>query len=478
MKTVALRAIAALVLLAAFGCRRKTAPLVPEGKDLTRPAAEWLAMEPVRLLRDYVRIDTRVENGEREGALFLQRLLDCEGISSELVCPQPGRCNLLARLPGKRRDGALLLLNHIDVAPVYAPFWKEAPFEGTIKRGYLYGRGAFDMKALGLAQLLAMRSLKRRGVVPETDILFLAEADEETGQRLGSAWLLERRPEWFRGVANVLNEGGTNEIILRAVRFWGVETLEAGYGDAELEMSERTPFEKLSGRWPRLEGQPVTPHPHVVEGFDMLANHLGHPFTDPLRHLERARRDPKELAILPDRYGAFLEPRIKFFGPYPFPPESKDRFRGVAAIFTPPGIDPGPFLRKVIEDARRGGLEVVESFSSGPTSASPWREADGRLTPFLGLLERVTQARWPGVPFGPIPTFAGTTTSIYFRQRGIPAYGWSPLPVNITDSARRHGNDERIYLRDYINGVDLYREVIEEFAVRSGVELSPPSGKD
>ena len=147
-------------------------------------------------------------------------------------------------------------------------------------------------------------------------------------------------------------------------------------------------------------------------------------------------------------------------------------------ISTPPGIDPGPSLQKVIEDARRSGLEVFESFSSGPTSASPWREADGRLTPFLGLLERVTQARWPGVPFGPIPTFAGTTTSIYFRQRGIPAYGWSPLPVNITDSARRHGNDERIYLRDYINGVDLYREVIEEFAVRSGVELSPPSGKD
>ena len=76
---------------------------------------EWLRLEPVRLLRDYVRLDTTDEKGEEEGARFLQRFFDCAGIENEIVCPAPKRCNLLARLPGRSRKGALLLLNHIDV---------------------------------------------------------------------------------------------------------------------------------------------------------------------------------------------------------------------------------------------------------------------------------------------------------------------------------------------------------------------------
>ena len=140
-------------------------------------------MEPVRLLRDYVRIDTRQERGEQEGAAFLKRLFDCDGIETEIVCPAPRRCSLLARLPGRRREGALLLLNHIDVAPADPSAWTEAPpFEGAIQRGYLYGRGAYDMKSLAIAQALALRNLKRLGIVPRSDILFLAEADEETGR--------------------------------------------------------------------------------------------------------------------------------------------------------------------------------------------------------------------------------------------------------------------------------------------------------
>ncbi len=94
-----------------------------------------------------------------------------------------------------------------------------------------------------------MRSLKERGVVPESDILFLAEADEEVGQRWGSRWLLEHRPEWFAGVTDVLNEGGTNEMMLRTVRFWGIETIQAGYALAELEADSASPLEALKSQF-------------------------------------------------------------------------------------------------------------------------------------------------------------------------------------------------------------------------------------
>ncbi|MGE5276950.1 MAG: M20/M25/M40 family metallo-hydrolase [Acidobacteriota bacterium] len=455
------RASGLLVALAtALACSREKRPVSRIESDTTRPAAEWLKLEPVRLLRDYVRIDTSQGKTEEAGARFLGELLSCEGVETELVCPAPGRCNLLARLPGRRREGALLLLNHVDVADAYPGLWKEAPpFEGVIKGGYLYGRGAYDMKSLGLAQALALRDLKRNGVVPRSDILFLAEADEELGQRWGSKWLLEHRPDWFKGVAAVLNEGGTTEMVVRDVRFWGLETLQAGYASAEFGAPAAGPLEELAGRWKRLSSTPVVPHPHVVLGFDMLANHLVNPLTDPLRHLDRVRRNPAELAALPDRYGAFLEARVFWTPPFPEPPEARDRLRSYVIVSTPPGVDPGKFLEPILEDAARSRLPALWKYSTGPTTASPYP------TRFTELLERVTEVRYPGVPFGPVPTFGGYTTSIYFRQKGIPAYGYAPIPMNITDSVRRHGNDERVFLRDYLNGLALYSDIVAEFAL-------------
>ena len=442
--------------------------------DALRPAAEWLRLEPVRLLRDYIRLDTTDETGEQKGAEFLQRFFDCAGIETELVCPAPKRCNLLARLPGKSREGAILLLNHIDVAGFIPSYWKESsPFEGKIKLGYLYGRGAYDMKSLGLTEALAMRNLKEHGIVPPSDILFLGEASEEAKQEWGSRWLLEHRPEWFKGVSVVLNEGGTNEMILRTVRFWGIETVQAGYGMFEFEAASAEPLKELAKRWPKLRSTVVEPLPDVVEGFGMLANHLGHPLTDPLRHLRRVIQDPAELAILPDRYGAFLEARIFWSPQFPNPSGAASGFRAFAYISTPPGIAPDPYLALIEEDAQRSGIKVLESFSTGATTASPYRDASGQLMPFLRLIQRVTEARYPGVPFGPVPTFAGVTTSVLFRNRGIPAYGYSPTPFNITDSSRRHGNDERIYLRDYIDGLDLYKELLLEFAFSGGDKTSP-----
>jgi acetylornithine deacetylase/succinyl-diaminopimelate desuccinylase-like protein len=469
----------AVLLCLAPGCRaRQARKRVSIEADQTRPADQWLQYEPVRLLRDYVRIDTTDDKGEEAGARFLRDLLDCPGIETEMICPAEKRCNLLARLPGRSRKGALLLLNHIDVAEAIPRFWSEGgPFEGKIKLGFMYGRGTYDMKSLGLAEALAMRSIKELGIVPSSDILFLAEADEEETQKWGSRWLLEHRPEWFDGVAAVVNEGGTNEMILRDVRFWGIETVQAGYGVIEVEATEARPIEDLMRRWAKISSPVVEPLPDVVLGFNMLANHLGHPLTEPLRHLDRVIRNPAELAILPDRYGCFLEARIKWTGPYhPYLPEESPNYRANVVISTPPGMSPEDFFPPIVSDAERAGIRIVSRGSSGVTTASPYLTASGQLVPFLELVKRVTEARYPGTPFGPVPTFGGTTTSIYFRQRGIAAYGYSSVPVNITDSGRRHANDERIFLRDYVDGVDTYRELLLEFAFSNDNKLAPSSG--
>ena len=199
--------------------------------------------------------------------------------------------------------------------------------------------------------------------------------------------------------------------------------------------------------------------------FDILANHLGHPLTDPLRHLDRVQRDPRELAILPDRYGAFLEPRVYWSPVFLFPQTRK--FREYSVVSTPPGVAPDALVQAIVADATKSGLAVTSASASGVAPASPFP------TPFTDLLRDVTSARYPGVPFGPMPMFGGSTTSIYFRRRNIPAYGFSPLPANISDSARRHGNDERIFLRDYVQGVSLFEEVLLQFALDPGHSLTP-----
>ena len=428
-----------------------------EAADQTRPPAEWLQEEPIRLLRDYVRIDTTPAKGEKAGVEFLRDFLDCEGIQTEIVCPAPGRCNLLARLPGRIRQGGLLLLNHVDVVDAFPSFWKDAPpFEGRIKLGYLYGRGVYDMKSFGIAQAIALREIRRRGIVPATDILFLAEADEEIGQKWGSKWLLEHRPEWFEGVKWVVNEGGTTELILRSPRFWGIETVQAGFASAELESSRET-LNALAKAFPRLQSPAVQPLPEIVAGFDMLANHLPNPYTDPLRHLDRVSRNPAELAILPDRYAAFLEARIHWSDLYEHP-DSPGRLRGYVTISVPPGVAPRPYLDPILKAAGEQSVRVLSVFDSGPTRASRYPSA------LTDLLQRVTEAHYPGVPFGPIPGFGGYTTSILFRNRGFETYGYSPFAMNITDAARRHSNDERIFLRDYLTGVGMFTDVLLEYA--------------
>ena len=455
--------IALALLCAACGRSKAPAPRL-ELPDLKRPAEEWLREEPVRLLRDYVRIDTNPKKGEREGAEFLRHFFECEGIEVEMVCPAPERCNVLARLPGRRRENALLLLNHIDVVEAFPQFWKEAqPFEGTIKLGFLYGRGAYDMKSLGLAQALAMRSLKRRGIVPETDILFLGEADEEVGQRWGARWLLEHRPEWFAGVKQVLNEGGTTEVIVRDVRFWGLETLQAGYALAEFEAPSNAPLEGLAARWPKLVSTPVTPHPHVVEGFEMLANHLSSPLTDPLRHLDRVAEEPGRARhpAGPLRLLHGGADQLVADVPAPRPPRilPADR-RHLGAAGPGPGAVPAP-------DPRGREEAGVDGRDFRP-------ERSQRREPVSRRRSRSCCAASPRPGFrgsrsGPVPTFGGYTTSILLRERGIPAYGFSAIPMNITDASRRHGNDERIFLRDYLTGVELFTDVLEEFA------LHPPA---
>ena len=123
-----------------------------------------MAQEALSLLADYIRVDTTNPPGnEIRAAEFFKAIFDREGIESQIFESAPGRANIYARLKGDGSKKDIVLMNHMDVVPVDRRYWTVDPFAGVIKDGYIWGRGALDMKSMGILELMAFLTLKREG---------------------------------------------------------------------------------------------------------------------------------------------------------------------------------------------------------------------------------------------------------------------------------------------------------------------------
>src|SRR4029078_2655000 len=156
---------------------------------------DWdaLSKEGQTILSQYLRINTTNPPGnEIEAARFLKAILEKEGIQAQILdTAELGgtHANLYARLKGNGSKKAIVLLHHMDVVPATASEWKVDPFSGEVKDGYIWGRGAIDMKGEAVAHLMAMIALKRSGVKLNRDIVFIANADEEFTSTGGIAFV-------------------------------------------------------------------------------------------------------------------------------------------------------------------------------------------------------------------------------------------------------------------------------------------------
>ena len=134
--------------------------------------------ETVSNLRGLLRLDTRNPPGnEIRAAEYLRSLLEAEGISGEIVGPSRDRGTFIARLKGNGSEPPLLLMSHTDVVAVEPEKWTHDPFSADIADGFIYGRGALDMKNMVTMEAMTMLLLKRRGVHLKRDVIFMAAAD-------------------------------------------------------------------------------------------------------------------------------------------------------------------------------------------------------------------------------------------------------------------------------------------------------------
>ncbi|HSP33828.1 MAG TPA: M20/M25/M40 family metallo-hydrolase [Thermoanaerobaculia bacterium] len=439
-------------------------------------AADPMDAEAIAALEQYLRIDTSNPPGdETSGAKFLQQLLAKEGIEAKLVGSNPSRQSVYVRLSSGTSEKALLLLSHIDVIPALAGEWTRAPFSGAEANGYIWGRGALDIKSLGIAEAMAMIELKRRNVALARDVVFLAAADEETGGMHGVKELLDTQPALFDNVGYVLNEGGYNETIVDFVNFWGIETSQKvplflrihakGLGGHSASPPEDG---GTTARLVRAAGAVLQmPAPYrLTPEVERYFHAAGKARNDARGEVLRTIGEPLDIArvekVLTPGYKALLHDTIALThiaggtSPNAMPPYATCD----VDIRMLPGSQAGPMIERVKQAIGKSEMLSVEVLLAGESAP----ESPSNTDLFALLVKDLTEAE-PKSSAGAI-VGAGTSDSRFFRQRGIVAYGIAPFKVNYYDADTVHGIDERIRGRFFTQGVRLMRKIVSDFCAK------------
>ncbi|HVR37980.1 MAG TPA: M20/M25/M40 family metallo-hydrolase [Thermoanaerobaculia bacterium] len=438
--------------------------------------AETVERDPVEreaedLLVNYLRIDTSNPPGnETSGAKYLQAFLAKNGIESQLVGADPNRQSLYARLRSGTNEKALLLMHHIDVVPANVSEWTKPPFAGARSGGYIWGRGALDIKSLGVAQLMALVDLKRRNAKLTRDVVLLAVTDEERGGLNGCRDLLANHPELFANVGYVLNEGGSNETVIDAVRFWGIEIqqkvplwlrirVDGEGGHAASPPDGGGTLERLVRVLAEIESieTPYRLTPVVARCYAEAARVR----TDPRGAMLKNVREPLDIKTLerelPAGYRNQMRDTITITqlnggGSTNVIPAHASADVDIRLL---PDTAPDAMLARIRTAAgKQASVEVLLAGEVVPESPSD--------TDLFRVVAKAMRNDEPGSTVAPVVGL-GTTDSRWFRARGITAYGIAPFKVNYYDAGTVHGVDERIRARFFAEGVGLMRGIVRDF---------------
>ena len=456
--------------------------------------------ELVELLRALIRIKSVNPPGDEIlAARYLEQVLVEEGLRPTVVEPFPGRGSIVSRVRGDGTGGdPLLLLSHLDVVPAEPAGWTHDPFGGDLVDGYVWGRGAIDMKGMVAMEVQVMRRLARSAraagrdpaadPIPglRRDVIFCSSADEEAGGWHGANWLVNEHPDWLRA-AGALNEAGGIATTYGGVRFYPIQVAEKGFVVYKIH---------VKGRWGH--GSIPTPDNAAVLAAQIVTR-LVEPgpvrLTEPIA-VSLARAIPHLTARAAGAIKTLMAGANGLTAPEPGAIEATLRdlcdpvlARTVSAMIhdtvsvgivaagvkynvipgtayveidcrTLPGTDE-PAMREELR--RRIGEELwartdIECDQVGPSVSAP---LDGPLYP---LLERVIRDHDDGaVPLPFLAPFA--TDAKHLARIGVPTYGFSPLRTGRDDGllALMHGDDERVSVEALRFGLPVIWDAVSRF---------------
>jgi acetylornithine deacetylase/succinyl-diaminopimelate desuccinylase-like protein len=464
----------------------------PAGVASSRIPAERLEQYSdlaVEWMQEYLRIDTTNPPGnEMKAVAFFKKILDREGIENREFEYMPGHGDLWARLPGTQGQtptsaakGAaemghprpIILLNHIDVVTSDASHWKVPPFSGEMKDGYIWGRGAQDMKDEGVAQLVAMVMLKREKIALDRDVIFLAVADEEV-DGTGTDWFINHQRDLLGNAEFLINEGGENLLENGKVAYVGVD------------VGEKTTY------WLHVVAH-GTPGHASRPNAESAPNRL-------VRALNKIIAYRTPIRVLP-----VVQEFLRDMAPYQ-PPERAMQYRNIRKA-----IEDRKFQEEIEKDASlnfllRDTIALTMMGGSSQTNVIPpeaWANLDVRILPggdpkavldalrrvvndpdvtieplnaefrvanssgtdnvLYSAIKEVSAKYFPGTPVVPHIT-SGYTENQRYRPLGMVAYGFNPYTATEEEGNTEHGNDERIRVEEVRRGPWVLFDVVAAVA--------------
>jgi len=425
-----------------------------------RRAERWMdrdyaRLPEVRLLQEYVRIDTSEATGdELAGARFLARQFAAAGIPFRIEQVGPRKANLYAWLDG-RDPHPLVLHNHIDVSPADPKEWFSPPFAAKIELPWIYGRGVFDMKSIAIAQMRAMIDLKKSGVPLARSVLFLGTSSEERGSRLGVRRLIRLHPGMVRNFWAVLTEGGVVEARSRDdIKFWGTELAQKRYADLIVCSGRREPLEELRRTLIAI-GPTETDLRLTPETAAVFAAYGPTRDREELRalltHPERVMGDIAAFRKLPPYLRSMLRNEAV---PFAVEAAKGGGYRLLIKLQLLPDADLARVREKLVPGWLTFGLTTL---LDEPPSAHGGSSLDH---PVFRQIEATLRDEYPGTAVGPYFLAWSATDARFFRALGVPAYGFSPFLVMNTDTLQVDQANERFALPGFVDGVALYSKLV------------------
>ncbi len=437
------------------------------------------AEELIGWLQAYLRVDTQNPPGnETAGARWMAGLLEREGIASEIVEFAPGRGSLIARLPATATSATtgerpLCLLSHIDTVTSEIAKWPadSGPLSGVRKGGEIWGRGALDMKGMGILELAVMVHLKRRAVPLRREVILLAVADEEV-DNLGMKHLVAQH--WDRiGCSHLLNEGGIaiEDALAPGQTFFAISVAEKGLlwlkltahgksGHGSTPIPGRAPDRLLDALAKvRALAPPTQIHPSLYASFAAAGRDVGgvvgfvlqRPSLVDLLAVSDLRAEPGTRAAIENT--CQITGFSGMFAPNVVPSEVSAQLDCRLL----PGVAPRAFLaelQRAIGDPAVHFTVIHEAAATESPMDDPLFRTLLRHAPGLG----------PRVVAGPVLS-VGFTDSIYVRPLGVRAYGFVPLQVSRALAETMHGERERVPEATFVRGLGvLWRVIIDAAA--------------
>ena len=409
--------------------------------------------EVVELCSELIRFDTSNPTGsERAAAEWVVGKLDEVGVGSRLYESEPGRASVVTRVEGADRSRpALLLHGHLDVVPADPGEWSVHPFSGEERDGFIWGRGAIDMKDMDAMLLAMVRQWARSGEHPPRDVVVAFVADEEAGGVKGARFLVDNHPEEFEGCTEAVSEvGGFSVTLPNDVRIYPIQSAEKGmawlrlvargrpgHGSMRHEDNAVTRLAEAVARIGRYEF-PVVMTKTVRQFLEALAEQLGVDID-----VDAAERE--EIEALLGRLGGLSRMIGATLSNTANPTMLEAGYKSNVIPGAGSAVIDGRFLPGHEEEFERQ-LDAL----LGPGIVREWVHRDQAVeTDFDGpLVEAMAAAlRAEDGAALPVPyTMSGGTDAKSFERLGMRCFGFSPLllPADLDFAAMFHGIDERV----------------------------------